>query len=368
MAAHATSSGTHRAGPLVVRLSSLFLAALFLIPAACAAPGEETGSETRALRTSKISGGCSASRDEILASTSPARRAAIERGFTWLDAQVPYSQSASHEGYRTDCSGFVSMCWELGQSYTTAGFVAGQAESSLLGSYDELLPGDALVHRSGGSGHVVLFLGWDDASQSGACVLEQASTASDMQFRVRTASSLQSGGYKAIRADALANDVGEPETTPIEEDAPVEEPEVCIPESAAVLCAAAAEGRGVQCGLIPDGCGGRISCDKVLGCDEGEVCGVERKNQCGKVVSPADDDAKDDTTTRPQSDVGDVEDDDDDDDKNDKSSKPSTKNKKQISAGCSATPRGERSSGLPALAVVAAAVIVGARRRRTKTA
>ena len=37
----------------------------------------------------------------------------ISRGQDWVNKKVPYSQNATHDGYRTDCSGFVSMCWEL---------------------------------------------------------------------------------------------------------------------------------------------------------------------------------------------------------------------------------------------------------------
>jgi hypothetical protein len=134
----------------------------------------------------------------------------MERGFTWLDSDVQYNQSGSHGGYRTDCSGFVSMCWELGDSKTTADFISGSGQNTMLGSYEDLVPADALVHRSGSSGHVVLFLGWNDSSHSGACVIEQASTASDMMFHVRSTSSLKSGGYKPIRAEKFANDVGQP--------------------------------------------------------------------------------------------------------------------------------------------------------------
>src|SRR5688500_18751737 len=47
----------------------------------------------------------------------------LERAKTWLDARVPYSQSACHRNqygsYRTDCSGFVSMAWGLHTSFTT---------------------------------------------------------------------------------------------------------------------------------------------------------------------------------------------------------------------------------------------------------
>ncbi|MFO0565028.1 MAG: hypothetical protein U0263_05160 [Polyangiaceae bacterium] len=143
---------------------------------------------------------CNLSRDTILNSVSGGRRTAVERGFAWYDAQVPYSQSSQHEGYRTDCSGFVSMCWELGQSYTTASFINDTGEWSSLGSFGELQPADAMVYRKGSSGHIVMFVGWNDASKTEACVLEEASTAEDMQFRARDIASLEAGGYHAIRA------------------------------------------------------------------------------------------------------------------------------------------------------------------------
>jgi hypothetical protein len=195
-----------------MRLPRLFLLVPFLVlpTAACAIEASDDGDvgDEELAHTSDAITGAACSRTKILASTSAARKKAIERGFTWFDAKVPYSQSKSYKGYRTDCSGFVSMAWELGTSYTTASFSSGGGESAPLSSYDKLIPGDAIVRRSGGSGHIVLFLGWSDASKSGACVLEQASTASDMQFRVRTTASLKSGGYKAIRADKLAGDQG----------------------------------------------------------------------------------------------------------------------------------------------------------------
>jgi hypothetical protein len=42
-----------------------------------------------------------------------ARSTMISRGQNWVDKHVPYNQGGSYEGYRTDCSGFVSMCWQL---------------------------------------------------------------------------------------------------------------------------------------------------------------------------------------------------------------------------------------------------------------
>lgn len=41
------------------------------------------------------------------------RKDIIARGQVWVDKNVPYSQTGTHDGYRTDCSGFVSMCWQL---------------------------------------------------------------------------------------------------------------------------------------------------------------------------------------------------------------------------------------------------------------
>lgn len=144
---------------------------------------------------------CSASRSDILASATGDRRDAIERGFTWLDKNVQYSQSRSYQGFRTDCSGFVSMCWDLNRSYTTADFSSGGGDSYKLSTYDQLQPGDALVRRSRGQGHVVLFLGWNDASKKAACVIEQNSTALDMEFGTRTTASLKASGFSPIRAD-----------------------------------------------------------------------------------------------------------------------------------------------------------------------
>src|SRR5437879_3461511 len=38
----------------------------------------------------------------------------ISRAKTWVSAQIPYSQVNYYNGYREDCSGYVSMAWGLG--------------------------------------------------------------------------------------------------------------------------------------------------------------------------------------------------------------------------------------------------------------
>ena len=225
------------------------------------------------------------SRSTILASVTGGRKTAISRGFTWLDANVPYSQSKTHGGYRTDCSGFVSMCWQAGTPGQTTSTFATNRKFDFLSSYNELLPGDAIDDPGH---HIVLFLGWDDSAHTGACVLEQASTASDMQFRVRTTSSLKSGGFKPLRPTTFSDsdtsivdpsgtgatdagpDAGDTNTDPGD---PEPTTPACTPLTASQACNAATI-NGVQCGSISDGCGATVDCDTVdgFGCSTSQTC------------------------------------------------------------------------------------------------
>lgn len=257
-------------------LLSTLLAALAV---ACAAPTVDEGDPGEDLGESEslaVGGGrCSLSQQTILASVSGGRRTAIARGFEWLADGVPYSQSRYHESYRTDCSGFVSMCWQLGESYTTADFAGSSSKWKALGSYESLVPGDALVRRASGSGHIVLFVGWDDASHKGACVLEEASTASDMQFRVRTVASLKSGGFKAIAAAKLAGTGTVTDPVDVDEE-PI--PEEVDEEPAGASCRSDGacnpgnDGSGKICvgGRCVDGCRTNAQCPGVTTCRSGQ--------------------------------------------------------------------------------------------------
>ena len=292
-------------------LPALGLLPALLLPMACSsAPAEQTGENSAAI----ASGSCSSSRDDILASASASRRQAIERGFGWLDENVPYSQSKSHAGYRTDCSGFVSMCWELGTSTTTAVLFRANQYASDLGSWDDLLPADALVRN----GHTVLFLGWEP-DKSGVCVLEQASTKSGMQFRVRSVSSLKSQNFKPIRAakladdTAVAEDVSAPPATdpstsappaaadeppPADPGAPADpsappastpaDPGTCVSPADLDVCNEALLTRNVGCGTVIDACGKTVDCDAVagFGCTNGQKCNAT-SHQCEKGATSA---------------------------------------------------------------------------------
>ncbi|MFB6809945.1 peptidoglycan-binding protein [Streptomyces sp. NPDC056387] len=102
------------------------------------------------------------------------RTSIINRAKLWLDAKVPYSMSAYwSDGYRQDCSGFVSMAWNLGSNEWTGSL----DKFATKITKEELLPGDMLLFHNpadptNGS-HVVLFGGWVDETRTHYVAYEQ---------------------------------------------------------------------------------------------------------------------------------------------------------------------------------------------------
>ncbi|MGW0659406.1 peptidoglycan-binding protein [Streptodolium elevatio] len=101
------------------------------------------------------------------------REQIIERAQSWSDVAVPYSQSAYRGGYRTDCSGFVSMAWGLAENAWT-GNLADYAAPIAKG---DLKPGDILLFHNAANpvrgSHVVIFERWTDASRGSYVGYEQ---------------------------------------------------------------------------------------------------------------------------------------------------------------------------------------------------
>ncbi|MFD6417867.1 peptidoglycan-binding protein [Streptomyces sp. NPDC060194] len=98
----------------------------------------------------------------------------VQRAETWLRAGVPYDMRRFWtDGYRQDCSGFISMAWGLPGSETTG----------TLGRYavritrDELRPGDILLFHNPSSptsgSHATLFGGWTDSRRTAYTAYEQ---------------------------------------------------------------------------------------------------------------------------------------------------------------------------------------------------
>ncbi|MFE7761931.1 peptidoglycan-binding protein [Streptomyces sp. NPDC057438] len=99
----------------------------------------------------------------------------IRRARTWIEAEVPYSMREYwSDGYRQDCSGFVSMAWNLpGNEWTGS---LGKFAQRI--SKDRLEPGDMLLFHNPkdpqkGS-HVVIFGGWTDYAETHYIAYESA--------------------------------------------------------------------------------------------------------------------------------------------------------------------------------------------------
>ncbi|MGW0734095.1 peptidoglycan-binding protein [Streptomyces sp. NPDC002851] len=99
----------------------------------------------------------------------------IERAEEWVAAKVPYSMDQYYtDGYRQDCSGFVSMAWNLGRNEWTGSL----DRYAVRIERDELRPGDILLFHNPADpqkgSHVTIFGGWTDATHAYYLAYEQA--------------------------------------------------------------------------------------------------------------------------------------------------------------------------------------------------
>ncbi|MEU6590210.1 peptidoglycan-binding protein [Streptomyces sp. NPDC046881] len=102
------------------------------------------------------------------------RTAIINRAKVWVAAQVPYSMYAFwSDGYRQDCSGYVSMAWGLPNNEWTGSL----GEFGVKITKEELQPGDILLYHNPDNpekgSHVVIFGGWTDYTHTYYTVYEQ---------------------------------------------------------------------------------------------------------------------------------------------------------------------------------------------------
>ncbi|MFF8715629.1 peptidoglycan-binding protein [Streptomyces sp. NPDC015184] len=127
----------------------------------------------------------------------------INRAKKWVSAQVPYSMVKYWpDGYRQDCSGFVSMAWNLPGNEWTGSLAAFGTRIAR----EELQPGDILLFHnpadpSKGS-HVTIFGGWTDYTHTHYTAYEQTKP----HTRRRTtpmAYWTHSGNYVAYRYKGL---------------------------------------------------------------------------------------------------------------------------------------------------------------------
>lgn len=126
------------------------------------------------------------------------RRSEVLARAQWrVDAPVPYSQKAYYGGYRTDCSGYVSMCWATGTSWTTRTFHYVTTPIPV----DQLKPGDALLKPGW---HIRLFYGWLDEART-RYVAYESGYGLVAVARIHSIAEDLASGYRPVRYDRIAD-------------------------------------------------------------------------------------------------------------------------------------------------------------------
>lgn len=140
--------------------------------------------------------------------TPTTRKWIIWRAQTWVNDYVAYNQSSTHDGYRQDCSGYVSFAWLLPKPGTSP---SGMSAYSYQIPFDSLQPGDALNNPSA---HTMLFVKWVDQSKGTFIAYQEENPTTGTRQRTLTLNKstgviMQNiyytypGTYKAIRKNGL---------------------------------------------------------------------------------------------------------------------------------------------------------------------
>nr|HEX4318282.1 hypothetical protein [Kofleriaceae bacterium] len=154
--------------------------------------------------------------------------ASVARGMEWVDAMVPYCQSANHapdgdsscaatctrpdmpdwDPYRSDCSGFVSWSWDLpAPGRTTGDFAPFTTDLTHTIQASDLRPGDAINNDE----HIMLFEAWTTPGQEAKFIEEPGCSSTQPYARETTVSVTLDGEhitpeyrgeFTAIRYDA----------------------------------------------------------------------------------------------------------------------------------------------------------------------
>ncbi|MEU5975082.1 peptidoglycan-binding protein [Streptomyces sp. NPDC047315] len=137
----------------------------------------------------------------------------IKRAKTWVSAKVPYSMSKYwKDGYRQDCSGYVSMAWGLATNEWTGSL----AKFATKISRSDLQPGDILLFHNPANptkgSHVTIFGGWTDHTRTHYVAYEQTKPATRKQS-TPMAYWNNSGKYVAYRFKGLTGQVTTGPTT-----------------------------------------------------------------------------------------------------------------------------------------------------------
>ncbi|WP_328954736.1 VCBS repeat-containing protein [Kitasatospora purpeofusca] len=143
---------------------ALTVLALGTVPAAHAQP--EPTSPFGTVVESAGGGGQGVSAAMTAAAPQLTRSQVVARAASWYNIGLDYDWDSTYQGYRKDCSGYVSMAWQLATpGLDTTSFEPNGAVSRIAKA--DLKAGDALLNNAAGrAGHIVLFERWTDASQT----------------------------------------------------------------------------------------------------------------------------------------------------------------------------------------------------------
>lgn len=115
---------------------------------------------------------------QAAAAPTVTRAQVLANAKTWnphTPQRVPYSQSKTHGGYRTDCSGYVSMTLRLPKPGPNTVGLASSSNTKRLANMSQLQPGDIIIDAIGSNTtrHVVIFEKWANSSKSSYWAYEQ---------------------------------------------------------------------------------------------------------------------------------------------------------------------------------------------------
>lgn len=127
----------------------------------------------------------------------------VTRAERWLAEQVPYSQTRwwtdAGGTYRQDCSGYVSMVWDLNQNID---FWTGNLNTvSHTINPADLLPGDTLMSVE----HTIIFANWANPQHTEFDFFEEAHPGTAARFVVDAPlTAYTDNGFNAFRYDGIA--------------------------------------------------------------------------------------------------------------------------------------------------------------------
>ncbi|CAL9564755.1 hypothetical protein [Streptomyces sp. enrichment culture] len=146
---------------------------------------------------------------ETAAGTEISRSEVIQRAASWVGLGLVYNWNGRYQGYRTDCSGYVSMAWNLAApGLDTTSFVPNGVASWI--TKDDLKPGDALLNDAAlANGHIALFAGWTDSSRTSYHGYEFTGTG--VHYRTIPYPYFPGyGTFKPVRNNSIVDDVVDP--------------------------------------------------------------------------------------------------------------------------------------------------------------